>query len=169
MADNVTTAIIAGAFGLVTVTATLAVGIWKGWWEQKEANKRPFLEKQLQLCFEATDLCARLATEKDVTEWEKARAGFWRLYWGPLCIVEDPEVEKAMVAIGELVPRPGANPPSLPMVSLGPMAMAVARASRALVLESWRVDIENLEWRKATSAAAAAPVNLKEAMAAKGY
>jgi len=41
--------------------------------EQQQLNRRPFLQKQLDLCFEATDAVARLATENIQTEWEKSR------------------------------------------------------------------------------------------------
>ena len=87
--------------------------------EQRETNRRPFLQKQLELCFEATDAASRLALETNVTEWEKSRFTFWRLYWGILGIVEDQAVANAMVQLGELVPpTTPSNPPELPMNSL---------------------------------------------------
>jgi hypothetical protein len=52
--------------------------------EQRSANRRPFLQKQLELCFEAADAAARLATETDSSEWEIARLKFWRLCWPSL-------------------------------------------------------------------------------------
>ena len=83
---------------------TLAGGMVARWYEQRQANKRPFLEKQLALCFEATETASRIATEPDPNEWEKARLAFWRLFWGPLSIVEDQAVEDAIVKFGNLVP-----------------------------------------------------------------
>ena len=79
-----------GALSQVVNAAVLAALIalagtfFKSWSEQSQANRKPFLSKQLELCFEASDAAGRLATEPDSVEWEKARREFWRLYWGTL-------------------------------------------------------------------------------------
>jgi hypothetical protein len=79
---------------------TALVGIWQFRAGQSQANKRPFLEQQLAISIEATDTVARLATETDPEEWDKARQAFWRLYWGRLALVEDRGVEARMVQFG---------------------------------------------------------------------
>ena len=95
---------------LLTIVAA-AIGAWQFILQQQQANRQPFLQKQLDLCFEASDAASRLATEPDPVEWEKNRRIFWRLYWGTLSIVEDPGVEKAMIKLGKLVPTaPVSNP-----------------------------------------------------------
>jgi hypothetical protein len=66
--------------------ATVAVGIWQFTTEQAQTNKAPFLKKQLELCFLASETAARLATETDPATWEKDRQTFWQLYWGNLAI-----------------------------------------------------------------------------------
>jgi hypothetical protein len=109
--------------------------------EQQQTNRRPFLQKQLELCFEATDAASRLATEMIPTEWEKARFTFWRLYWGILGIVEDEPVAGAMVTLGKIVPATPVNSPELPMTSLRGPALVLARAARNLMRESWDVDL----------------------------
>ena len=83
---------------------TIGVGIWQFADKTAQANREPFLTRQLELCFEASDAGATLATETDPVLWEKARKSFWRLYWGPLSVVEDSAVEGAMVKLGRLVP-----------------------------------------------------------------
>jgi hypothetical protein len=98
---------------------TVAAGIWQFSTQQMQANRQPFLQKQLELCFQATETAGRLASETDPIEWEKARITFWRLYWGPLSIVEDQAVEGAMVKLGRLVPDHPVSSPELPMKSLG--------------------------------------------------
>ena len=69
----VAAALIAGAVSLVVAVGTLAAGVWRAWSEQRQANRRPFLERQMALCFEASEAASRLATETDPAEWEKAR------------------------------------------------------------------------------------------------
>jgi hypothetical protein len=128
--------------------ATVAVGIWQFTAEQRQANRQPFLQKQLDLCFEATDTAGRLASETDPGEWEKNRLNFWRLYWGSLSIVEDRAVEAAMVAFGGLLPdRPDSNP-TLPMRELAGPSYNLAHACRDLVLASWQIDLPALAGHK---------------------
>jgi hypothetical protein len=109
--------------------------------EQRQANRRPFLAKQLELCFEASDTAARLATETDPEEWERMRQSFWRLYWGTLSIVEDVPVERAMMALGQIVPREKLESPVLPMISLETPSYRLAHAARDLMRTSWDVDL----------------------------
>ncbi|MEX0346727.1 MAG: hypothetical protein AB3N20_17520 [Rhizobiaceae bacterium] len=47
--------------------ATIAIGIWQYADKQAQANRTPFLEKRLQLVFEASDTGATLATTVDAT------------------------------------------------------------------------------------------------------
>jgi hypothetical protein len=106
-----------------------------------QANKRPFLEKQLELCFQACDIAARLATETDKEKWEAARQEFWRLYWGRLAIVEDKEVECDMVVLGELIPEKPVSSPRLPMDELCNPSLKLAHDVRALIARTWDVPL----------------------------
>ena len=124
---------------------TAAVGIWQFTAQQRQANRLPFLQRQLELCFQAVETAGRLASETDPTEWEKARVTFWRLYWGPLSIVEDGAVESAMVELGHVVPAKPVASPDLPMATLGVPAYRLAHAIRNLVLTSWKVDLPALQ------------------------
>jgi hypothetical protein len=133
---------------LVTATLTALVGIWQFSNQRQQSNRQPFLQKQLDLCFEASETAARLATETNKDEWEKARLTFWRLYWGTLCIVEDREVESAMEKLGDLVPDQPVFHPSLPMKSLEEPSLKLAHAARILILKSWNVRLPPLEGMK---------------------
>jgi hypothetical protein len=124
---------------------TAAVGIWQFTTQQEQANRLPFLKRQLELCFQATETAGQLASETDPVEWEKARVTFWRLYWGPLSVVEDRAVEGAMVELGRLVPTKPVASPDLPMATLGVPAYRLAHATRNLVLTSWKVDLPALQ------------------------
>ena len=119
--------------------------------EQRQANKRHFFEQQLELCFDAVEAASRLASEIVPAEWEKARANFWRLYWGKLSIVEDRAVEAAMVALGKIIPTKPVESLKLPMTSLQSPSYKLAHAARDLVLHSWNIEmLEPLQERVLT-------------------
>lgn len=71
-----------------------------------EATK-PFLERQLKLYTEASEVAARIATGTsgviDEFEIRKAIARFWQLYYGELALVENMEVEDAMVQLDDAI------------------------------------------------------------------
>lgn len=127
---------------------TAVLGIWQFTAQQRQANRQPFLLKQLELCFLAAETTGSLASETDPAQWEKARVEFWRLYWGPLSIVENLEVEEAMVELGRLVPDQAVKAPKLPMKTLGEPSYRLAHAVRDLVLKSWNVDLPPLQEKR---------------------
>ena len=65
-----------------------------------EATK-PFLERQLKLYTEATQVAAKIATSQDESAVGEAIKRFWQLYWGELALVENGAVEGAMKAFGD--------------------------------------------------------------------
>lgn len=136
------TTLVGWIFSLLTIGA----GIWQYADKKAQSNKEPFLRKQLDLCFAASDAAAALATTADAEKWQSAREEFWRLYWGTLSIVEDTNVEIAMVKFGnrlEELPRT----PELPANVLQEPSLALAHAARDLILESWKVDLPKLKGR----------------------
>lgn len=62
----------------------------------REARK-PFLERQQTLYFEAASAASKLATLEAGAERDAARKRFYHLFWGELSVVEDELVESAMV------------------------------------------------------------------------
>lgn len=94
---------------------------------------RPFLERQLKLYPEASQVAAVLATSTDATERSAASRRFWQLYWGELALVENQEVEAAMVAFGEALNRQ-ASPSELQSLSL-----QLAHACRLSLDRSWGI------------------------------
>lgn len=62
--------------------------------------KQSFSAKHLELCSQASGDAGIIASSKDQTKLRSAKEDFWRLYWGPLGIVEEPAVANAMVAFG---------------------------------------------------------------------
>jgi len=130
--------------------ATIAVGIWQFADTSAQANREPFLKQQLEFCFEASRTVAQLANETDPVEWEKARKTFWQLYWGPLVIVENQEVEFAMgkvkAKLEAVVPNLPVLPKQLPLKALDAESRDLACAARRLILASWRVTLPPLKY-----------------------
>lgn len=118
---------------------------------------RPYLERQLKLYTEATQVAARIATtDKDNANGDvddavlddplgpstpkDAKARFWQLYWGELALVEDKRVESAMKNYGDALLH-NASPDILRGLSL-----SLAHACRDSLAESWAVE----EWKRPT-------------------
>ena len=97
-----------------------------------EATK-PFLERQLKLYTEASQVAATLATTPDNKERSKATKRFWELYWGDLALVENQGVEAAMVALGDALSR------NSPQTELQQLSLRLARACRISLDRSWGI------------------------------
>jgi hypothetical protein len=65
------------------------------------AARQSFNSKHLELCTEAAGDAGTIAKTEDTNKKRSATDNFWRLYWGPLAIVEETEVAQAMVAFGQ--------------------------------------------------------------------
>lgn len=101
-----------------------------------EATK-PFLERQLKLYTEATQVAAVLATSNHPDEVDAASKRFWSLYWGELALVEDKHVEAAMVQLGRALQEGRVGQ------QLQSQSLALAHACRDSLAESWGVK----QWR----------------------
>jgi len=132
---------------MVAVMA-LVLSSWQFFKTRSDANKAPFLTKQLELVFRASEAVSTLATSRDPEAWERARSDFWILYWGPLSIVENQSVLNAMADLGDIVPR---NPIALGQIpvlkGIEHQSFNLAILIRRLMLESWHVDLPNLKDR----------------------
>jgi hypothetical protein len=98
-----------------------------------EATK-PYLERQLTLYTQASQVTSTLAISDDEQEKAKMRKRFWQLYWGELALVEDKAVERAMVAYGQCLTT-GCDSNELRRKSL-----ALAHACRDSLAVSWDVE-----------------------------
>ena len=125
----------------VLTLVTVSVGIWQFSTEQTQNNRKPFLERQLEVGFEAVNSVSIMATTTDREIWRKARARFWQLYWGELSVVETPEVEASMIRLGELVPQMEDPIPSLPFGSLQRGSYELTREVRKMLARSWNVEL----------------------------
>lgn len=94
----------------------------------------PYLNKQLQLYTEATQVTAKIATSKDQEEIKSATKRFKELYWGELALVERGGVASAMVSFREALDANKSQD------ELAPLALSLAHACRDELAESWKTD-----------------------------
>jgi hypothetical protein len=98
-------------------------------------SRKPFLERQLSLYFEATNAAAQLSTLSPGPAWDTASQRFWELYWGELGLVEDSGVLDAMVGYGEALKAYDRSKGT--QAELHQKALALARACRHSLQTEW--------------------------------
>ncbi len=109
---------------------------------QKEAEsrsveaKKPFLELQLALYTEVSQITAKIATSKDSNELAISQQRFWELYFGELALVENKGVGSAMIKFRKALED------SLSQQILQGLALDLAHACRKSLDKSWKIN----EW-----------------------
>jgi hypothetical protein len=101
---------------------------------------KPFLDKQLALFTEATQVASYIANAPSREGAAKQIERFWQLYWGELALVERGNVAKAMIAFGN-----GLNSGQPPRVLQG-LALDLAHACRDELAVAWGTDA----WKRAS-------------------
>jgi hypothetical protein len=66
-------------------------------------SQKTFLDRQLQIYFEAVKAVAQLGTLVNGPTFGELKERFWELYWGALSVVESQDVENKMVTIGKIL------------------------------------------------------------------
>lgn len=125
------------AFAGVIVATTFS--LYWNFRNAKALRKQPFLEKQLELCLEATSVAAVLATTISPAEFENKQARFWELFWGPLAVVENDAVSAAMMEFGAELDELVSKGAPLPFDSLKAQSIDLAAEVRKLILEAWSI------------------------------
>ena len=127
-------------------TIAVGIGLYQYVTTSSQTARQPFLEKQTELCFKASETVARIATTDDPAEWKKSREEFWVLYWGPLAIVEDkapgksPEysiVSQRMIEFGNKINEIQDPLTHLPATELTRSAIQVSKACQNLETSWW--------------------------------
>ena len=109
----------------------------------KRESQKPFLERQLNTCFETVKAVGQLAAENEpgtaVTPEEHAKTAtqFWMQYHGVLSVVENKDVEAAMVQLGNAIRECEKKHQKCDLQS---PANQLAHACRELVLTGWDID-----------------------------
>lgn len=103
--------------------------------KQEIEAAKPFLELRQKRYMEAVQTAAVLSSPEEHTadEIQKARKRFWELYWAELSMVEDANIEVAMIKMGNSL-NPDLNPTPQQNAAYG-----LAHALRDSLTKSWGV------------------------------
>jgi hypothetical protein len=122
---------------VVAASITAGFGLYWNFRSAKSARKLPFLTKQLEYCFEASELAAKLARSDDEAEWLVAQKRFFQLFFGPLAIVEDDDVARSMMRFALALESEGGGFP--PNHRLNGPSLDLSGEIRKLLLRSWQI------------------------------
>ncbi len=111
---------------------------------REQEFKKPFWQKQIDLYFEASEAVATLANSTNAAEKEKAEQKFWRLFYGPLVMVEDAKVERAMINIRDYLIACKSDPGECRDYKLGRLSLALSSSCKESLGKSWRIKLEQL-------------------------
>ena len=141
------------------VIAKIAIAVIAGLWvlytypESREKEFRiSYWDKQMSLLFDATETTAKIATlATNNPEREEAVKDFWKLYWGPMTVVEskcehcDP-VDQAMMNFGRCLIDPAESNPkdTCSANELEQRSIALGKAARDSIGSSWDKKLELL-------------------------
>ncbi len=128
-------------FGVLAVIIGGTVGLWKYFDAAEKDFRKPYWERQIALYFDATAAAGTLASATEGAERDAAEAKFWQLYYGPLALVEDLQVEKAMVAFGNCLLE------DCTQRELQRASLALAHACRESLGDSWSLQLAELQGR----------------------
>ncbi len=136
--------------GALAVTVGIIIGLWQYEATTERQFKEKFWEQQLNLYLEASKAAATLATipkiEEDPIkklERDKAQTRFWQLYYGELALIEDKDVEQAMIEFGNCLRQyeiDNCDPHELRGKSL-----KLASMCRQSIGKSWRLRLDRLQ------------------------
>jgi hypothetical protein len=134
---------------MTKLVAVVAVAVGGGWTLYTYLNARedaartaliearkPFEVKRLELYLELSSVTAILVESKDKSELKKASERLANLYWGPMALVADKNVQQAMTNFGRCLDLPdsGCIHDSLPE-----LAGKLNQASRDCLAAGWDV------------------------------
>jgi hypothetical protein len=140
--------------GPVIAAVAVTVGILQYRSTAQSEFIKPVREAQLKLYQEATSAAAMLATlERDSPAWKQSYAEFYRLYYGPLALVED--FDRKSAATGTMPVEDGMilfrhcleNPKECQEAggSLHELSLALAHVSRQSLARSWGYSVQQLD------------------------
>jgi hypothetical protein len=129
--------LIAALIALVGAVLAALLSLYWNFRSAKSTRKLPFLNRQLEYCFEASEIAAQLVVETDTEKFETAERRFMQLFWGPLAIVEDDNVARAMMRFALALDN--GSKQSAPRQSLTGPSLDLAAEIRKLLIKSWKV------------------------------
>ncbi|MDJ0656130.1 MAG: hypothetical protein QNJ40_18350 [Xanthomonadales bacterium] len=127
------------ALGAASIIVGGALGLWKYFDASEKEYRRPLWERQIAVYFEATNATGLLVSATDPQQLATAERSFWKLYYGPMALVEDLQVEQAMVQFGRCLRD------QCEMAQLRKLSLSLAHACRASLGESWAHKLPELQ------------------------
>jgi len=109
--------------------------------QRKQDLLKPFLDKRLELYFAASEAAATMALSKDKDARDKAEAKLLQLYAGTLIIVEDQQVEGAMLNIYKCI----TGQDQCDDAEKQRRSQALASRARDSIGQSYNVELEQLK------------------------
>jgi hypothetical protein len=111
--------------------------------------RKSIWDKQIALYFEATEATATIAaSQPDDAARKSAELAFWKLYFGPLRVLEDDkDVGKAMVSFVQCITQPGRGSPEDPSCDQRAMqqrSLDLAIKARTSIAENWNRKLDKL-------------------------
>lgn len=117
--------------GVVVTVVGLLVGVVQFGHTQAVEASKPYLEKKLKWCEEATETASVIATHDKGSEPRKEQR-FGELYWGVMGLVENQEITNAMISFGD-----GLKGKLAENKSLKDLSLAIAHACRKELSKDW--------------------------------
>lgn len=105
----------------------------------ERAFMQPVLEQQMNTYFEASAAAATLASSRSSVKLDEARETFFRLYYGPLVMLESPEVSRAMKNFRACIDLPEECPPG----GLQTLSLSLASSLQTDFFSSWNLSPES--------------------------
>jgi hypothetical protein len=168
-----TTAILALTQGLLPALTAIVGGLWIVWTyidNQKHTQsaqaeqarrdsdartfeaRKPFLDKQLALYIETSQVSGQLVSGDDLLdpEWKKQFRRFEQLYWSELSMVEDDGVKAAMEEFGAKLRLMSGHKDSVSssdLSELRQLSYRLAKALRSGIESRWNVNFDSPQLR----------------------
>jgi hypothetical protein len=130
---------------VLTLVVAGCAAIWSYITYQDKARldfQQPFVDRTIGLCFEVTQLVGELVSEPTESEWNKRRDRFWTLCVGPMILVAQEDLAKAIDDFGKVLVLASASN----RTGLNPGAVNVSQACRKQLNEmrknDWKISTD---------------------------
>lgn len=111
---------------------------------KRQEYLQKFWHERLKLYDEVTRSAGQIASSRTLDDAKIPIGIFWKLYWGPLSILEDRSVLSAMVAYGDKLKKAEAG--KIILMELQADAYNLARACRKSLEKTWNpIDLDDID------------------------
>ena len=88
-------------FAAIALVIAAVFGFWQYSDTKTKEFHKPLWETQINTYTDVANLVSRLTNNAGSTTWEKDKNKFYEYYWGEMVLLEDKDVEAAMVNFGK--------------------------------------------------------------------